>query len=218
MEDERCPTLPARAALAGVGVALALDVLAQILDLIRLRRLQDGATLDDVGLDVASTIADLANLTLGVTVVAAAGTFLWWFVCAYRRLDRAGQADHDDRWALLAWLVPGVNLARPPMMMRELTEKPAGSVGWATGTGAILSWGWWILWAEGAIIQVGLRVVSPTTNPGWQKWMTAAVISDVVLIAAVASAIALTAIASERQRFIPRSAGPTGSPPGSASS
>jgi hypothetical protein len=199
---EACPTAPTRVALGAVVAALVLDIVAQVLDLLRLRRLRSGATLDDVGLDAASTIADLANLALPLAVLAAAGTFVWWFVCAYRNLDRAGLADREPRWAVLGWLVPGLNLHRPPSMMTELVARPAGSISWAAGSGAILTVGWWALWIEGALIQVALRLVTPTTNPGWQRWMTAAIISDVVLIAAAASAVALTAMAAERQGLL----------------
>ncbi|MEM9562635.1 MAG: DUF4328 domain-containing protein [Actinomycetota bacterium] len=196
-----CPPALVRVALGGVAVALLVDVLALTLDLIRLRRLRNGATLDNVGLDVSSTLSGAANLLVPLAVLGAGAVFLWWFAAAYRRLGQVHPTDHGSPWAVAGWLVPGVNLVRPPTIMRELVSKPGSSS--ATDPAPVLVLGWWILMLEGFAIQFILRLISPATNWGWTRWQTSALLSDVVLLASLGCVAVLIGKVEERQRVVP---------------
>ncbi len=196
-----CPPALVRAALGGVALALLVDEVALTLDLIRLRRLRDGATLENVGLDISSTLSAAANLLVPLLMLAAGVVFVWWFAAAYRRLGRVLPTGRSSHWAVTGWLVPGINLIRPPAIMRELVSSP-GSVA-ATDPAPVLVLGWWILLLEGLAIQFILRLVSPTTNWGWTRWQTSALLSDVVLMASIACVIVLIGKVDERQRALP---------------
>lgn len=191
-----CPPAAPKGALGAVIGALAIDVLALTLDLIRLRRLRNGATEADVGLDISSTLSALANLLVPLTMLAAAITFVWWFASAYQRLADLGPTGHEPRWAILGWLVPGLNLVRPPGIMAELTSVRRRSS--TDRTGDLLVLGWWLLLIEGMVIQVVLRFITPTTNAGWTKWQGSALVSDLVLVGAAGCAIVLVGMV-ERQ-------------------
>lgn len=191
-----CPSILPLAALGGVIAALLVDVSALTLDLIRLRRLRNGATEANVGLDISSTLSGLANLLVPLAMLVAAVTFILWFADAYRRLASTGPTGHGPEWAIIGWLIPGINLFRPPQIMAELASiRPRSST---DRRGLILAIGWWLLWIEGMVIQVILRFITPTTNLGWTRWQSSALISDLVLVGAAGCAITLV-LMTERQ-------------------
>lgn len=190
-----------RLALAGVAAALCVDIIALTLDLIRLRRLRNGATLENVGLDISSTLSQAANLLVPLSVLVAGVVFVRWFHGAYQRLAQVETTLYEPQWAAIGWVVPGLNLVRPPAIMRELVSKPGPRS--ADEPGPILALGWWILWLEGAVIQVVLRLISPVTNWGWTRWQSAALLSDLVLLAALACAVALVKVVGTRQQGLP---------------
>ncbi len=190
--------VPARVGLGAVMMALTIDVAALSVDIVKGNRLRGGASIDTVGLDFSSTLSTVANVAVLLAVLMAAAGFGWWFLGCYRRLAAVGMAGLPSWWAVVAWVVPLLNLVRPPAMMRELAEKPAdpSQVG---GLTPILVLGWWILFIEGAVIQVGLRLLRPETAIGWSNWQWAALLSDLILMASVACAIALVAVVNTRQ-------------------
>lgn len=196
--------MPARLGLMAVVAALTLDLVAIVLDLERLRRLRGGATLETVGLDVASQLSDAANLALPLAVLVAGATFGWWFWCSYRRLEKADRAERSSMWAVLGWAVPLVNLVRPPSIMRELAVARHASLG--PGAPPALVSGWWGLWLVGAITQVGLRLVRPETNMGWSIWFWVALVADVLLIGAAGCVLTLISTVDDRLRrpIVPR--------------
>lgn len=184
-----CPPIVPLAALGGVIAALLVDVSALTLDLIRLSRLRNGATEANVGLDISSTLSGLANLLVPLAMLVAAASFIWWFASAYRRLAAAGPTALSPEWAILGWVVPGLNLFRPPQIMAELASvRPQSST---DRRGLILTVGWWLLLIEGMAIQIILRFITPTTNLGWTRWQSSALVSDLVLVAAAVCAITL---------------------------
>lgn len=184
-----CPSIVPRAALGAVIGALTIDISALTLDLIRLRRLRNGATEANVGLDISSTLSGLANLAVPLAVLMAAVAFIWWFADAYRRLATTGPTGHRTEWAIAGWVVPGLNLVRPPSIMAELASIRRRSS--TDRSGDILAVGWWLLFIEGMVIQVVLRFITPTTNAGWTAWQGSALVSDVVLVVAAGCAITL---------------------------
>ncbi len=184
-----CPPIAPRVALGAVIGALSIDVLALTLDLIRLRRLRNGATEANVGLDISSTLSALANLTVPLAMLVAAVVFIWWFADAYRRLAGTGPTGYGTEWAIAGWFVPFLNLIRPPSIMAELATIRRRSS--TDRSGDILAVGWWLLLIEGMAIQVILRFITPTTNAGWTTWQGSALISDLVLVAAAGCAITL---------------------------
>lgn len=201
-----CPPIVPHLALGGVIGALLIDVSALTLDLIRQRRLSNGATEANVGLDVSSTLSGLANLAVPLAILVAAVGFVWWFATAYRRLAAIAPTGHTPEWAVLAWLVPGLNLVRPPSIMAELASiRRRSSI---DRTGDLLVLGWWLLWIEGMVIQVVLRFIIPTTNAGWTKWQGSALISDLVLIASAGCAIALMSMVERQLRPTTEAASP----------
>lgn len=184
-----CPPIVPRVALKVVIGALLIDVVALTLDLIRLRRLRDGVPEAEVGLDISSTLSAAANLAVPLAMLVAAVAFVWWFTDAYRRLATSGPTGHRTEWAIAGWLVPGLNLVRPPRIMAELASIRRRSS--TDRSGEILALGWWLLWIEGMVIQIVLRFITPTTNTGWTTWQASALVSDVVLVIAAGCAITL---------------------------
>ena len=188
--------------------AFTLDMVALVLDLERLRRLRGGATLDDVGLDVASQLSRAANLAVPLAVAIAAPLFLWWFWCSYQRLADTGLASFAGWWGLVAWLVPGLNLVRPARLMGELATRPVRGLPVRAGSGQVTVW--WLGWLIGAVVQVGLRFVSPETNIGWTWWQGSALAANVLLVVGTGSVMALLSVVDDRLRAMARiQAGPT---------
>ena len=105
--------------------------------------------------------------------------FVWWFHCAYRARAQYGGTALAPIWAVVGWVVPGLNLIRPPQIMRELTDM-VGLVG-----------AWWLLWLIGGVIQVVLRFISPATQQGWVNWQSTALGANLLLLISLAAALSL---------------------------
>ncbi len=174
-----CPSTPAKAGLLIVAAALILDCVALTLDVIRSARIVRGASVAESGLEISSTLSKAANLAVPAAIVIAAPLFLWWFHCSYRQLAERSAARYNTNWALAGWVVPGLNIIRPPAIMNELS-----------GHREAVLW-WWVTWAVGFFVQGVLRFVTPTEQSGWLLWQATALAADVVLLVSLVLAVNL---------------------------
>ena len=113
----------ARTGLIALLGALVLKSFALFCQILVDRRFFAGITLSDGFISLTSGLATAANIAVGVTAVAAAALFLRWFHEAYQKLADIDAAVLPPHWALLGWVVPGLNLLRPPQIMGELTNQ-----------------------------------------------------------------------------------------------
>lgn len=163
----------AKAGLGLVGAALVLDGVALVVDVIAGRRIVSGVPMSEVGLEFGSTLSQLANLAIPAAVLIGGLAFVWWFHQAYASLAAAtgGAANrYPPIWAVVGWVVPLLNLVRPPQIMSDLTRH----------SGYVPPW--WIIWAIGASIQVVLRFISPVAQQSWIYWQLTALIGDLLLL------------------------------------
>lgn len=81
----------------------------------------------------------------GVLTMVAGVLFVVWFFLAYRNVSRWHKTRRSLPWAVLAWIVPFVNLVRPMTMMLEVVEQsaPANRKENPSPTPVIA---WWFLW------------------------------------------------------------------------
>ncbi len=163
----------AKAGLLLVAAALALDCVALVVDVMAGRRIVSGVPTAEVGLEFGSTLSRLANLAVPAAVLVGGLAFVWWFHGAYTNLaaSSGGRATRfAPVWAVIGWVVPLLNVVRPPQIMSDLTRR----------SGFVAPW--WILWAIGAVIQVALRFVTPERQQGWIYWQLIALIGDLLLL------------------------------------
>lgn len=183
----RCYSVVAKVGLALVATALVLDCVALGLDIVLGRMIVNGIEVTAESLETSSSLSSAANLAIPSAVLIGGGAFLWWFHCAYRRLATTiVPTTFQPIWAVAAWVVPGLNLIRPPRIMAELTARPRLTVAW------------WLLWLGGGAVQVGLRFISPTSQQGWVNWQSTALVANLVLLASLGCGVLLISMARRR--------------------
>ncbi len=197
----RCYSRMAQLGLVVIAAALVLDCLALALDIMLGRRIVAGQEIAEASLERSSQLSSAANLAVPAAVLLGGAVFIWWFHCAYSRANELQTTNHTPVWAAVSWLVPGINLFRPPQIMIELTKRP------------LATWLWWALWAVGAVVQVVLRLISPATQQGWVYWQMTALVANLVLLASLAVAFMLVATVSEMARSRSRYWRPDAPPP-----
>lgn len=79
----------ARAGLGLVAAALVLDCVALVVDVLAGRRIVGGVPIAEVGLELGSTLSQLANLAVPIAVLIGGLAFVWWFHRAYSNLAAA---------------------------------------------------------------------------------------------------------------------------------
>ena len=181
----RCNATVARAGLGLVAASLVLDCVALVVDVIAGRRIVSGMAMEEVGLEFGSTISSLANLAVPAAVLVGGLAFVWWFHCAYSTYSmlsvaaRGREARYRPIWAVVGWLVPILNLVRPPRIMSDLTGRSRSVTPW------------WTVWLVAGAIQLALRFVSPTTQQGWIYWQLSALFADLLLLISLCFAFLL---------------------------
>jgi hypothetical protein len=165
--------------LGVVGAALLLDTSAFLIDVLAGLRIVSGVPVDEVGFEYGSSLSQLSNLVLPAAAAVGGLAFIWWFQCAYRNRADRRVTRYKPIWAVVGWLVPGLNLVRPPQIMSELTSRSP------------LVATWWSLWAVGAGTHLALRLITPSVQRGWVYWQTAAFVANMILLASLAVAFFL---------------------------
>jgi hypothetical protein len=191
----------ARLGLVVVSAALAFDCVALAVDIVAGRRIVDGVPMEDVGLEIRSSLSSLANLAVPAAMMVGGSAFVWWFYDAYRRKRESGPRVGSGRhpiWALIGWVLPAVNLVMPPQLMAELavpaTEAAPANL-WQSDPERDPSLQrvvfWWLLLVGGIAVQIGLRVITPQTQRGWIAWQSTALMTDLALLASLGLAALL---------------------------
>ncbi len=179
----------ARLGLVVIAAAIALDCVALAIDIVLGRRLVRGETVTLSDLDLSSSMSSTANLAVPLAAVLGGVAFVGWFHQAYVRRAETGPTAHEPSWAVFGWLVPGLNLVRPPQIMNELAARPS------------LVAGWWLAWLIGATVQLALRFISPATQQGWVNWQSTALVANLVLLISLGCALALVAAVARQARL-----------------
>ena len=199
MVQRRCQPMWALAGLAIVELAVLLDCAALVVDIMAGRRIVGGTPVPEIGLEFRSDLSQAANLAIPAAVLVGGSLFVLWFYCAYRQRAESGvegggapSTRFDPIWSLIGWIVPGLNLVRPPQIMDELTGRRS------------LVGAWWGLWFVGGLIQVGMRFISPETQQGWVRWHSTLLAANVLLLASLAIAVVLVIRAGSVTMLPPR--------------
>lgn len=200
-------TLEGRAQLT--VVALWVAAVASIADAYahvnRLRIVQDAVNtqVGDVAIAVPDSVIgradDYVTITLVLSVVcllAVAALWLPWQHAAHRRLaDRLDGRVAEPRSGLLAWVVPGVNLLAPPLVLAALLRA-------AGRRAAALLAGWWVAWLAAIALAV-VGTANPDSLADQRLPDGLAMIGDILALAAAVAAIgvvrALTEVAAAAQ-------------------
>ncbi|MEV6511907.1 DUF4328 domain-containing protein [Streptomyces sp. NPDC051642] len=193
----RSPIGLSRAAVALLGLVIAIDLFAVYADLVLYNvsgDLMDGASGGGVArrLDDANSLNTVAGGVQSGSLVMSIIVYLCWFV---RVRANAGVFAPDTQsmkpgWAIAGWFVPFVSLWYPRRITRDIWDasSPLGA-----RRSYLLVNAWWTLWL---LSIVGDRVGSAQsgdadTADGIQAGAYASMIADALDIAAAALAIAL---------------------------
>lgn len=197
--QRRCEPVLALIGLAIVDMALTLDCVALVVDIIAGRRIVSGIPVADIGLEYRSDLSQAANLAIPAAVLVGGVLFVLWFYCAYRQKAQSGlEGDVNGGtrfapiWAVIGWFVPGLNLIRPPQIMSELTGRRS------------LVGAWWGLWMVGALIQVVLRFIYPDSQQGWVNWQITSLVANLLMLGSVG--IAVVMVSRFRSAPVPQAA------------
>lgn len=149
-----------------------------------------------------STLA-ISGLLFAVTGVV----FLAWLRRSYRNLIAMGTPGlrHKPGWAVGAWFVPLLNLARPIEIVNDLwrssdPELPAGDAGWySSRPPRWFSW-WWACWLATSVIGGVASRIPEDTFTGFRVAVVAGVVSEVFGIPAALLGMRVVADVTRRQR------------------
>lgn len=97
----------------------------------------------------------IALLAIGVGTLIAGILFVPWFFVAYLNVGKWARTRYEAWWAVVAWLIPIINLRRPSHIMQELCELSPrkdreGVINPAS------AWAWWMIFISTGI---GLRLL-----------------------------------------------------------
>ncbi|MEV6945831.1 DUF4328 domain-containing protein [Streptomyces sp. NPDC051172] len=136
-------------------------------------------------------------------LAAAAVVFLVWFSRCRRnaRVLSPGAASQPGVWAVVAWLIPVVNLWVPRELVLEVHR--ASSLGTAeTGRDEVLVNVWWAAWA-------GHTAIGMATRFGGGTWMPHLVVTEALNLAAAVLAVFVIQRITALQSAALRTASPT---------
>jgi hypothetical protein len=150
--------------------------------------------------------------------LATAVAFVRWVGRAHGNLPALGAAGlrYAPRQAMAAFLVPGLNLVRPPAVLREVwsasdPRQPAGS-GWRATPAPARLWWWWALAVAALAADVAARLLAAWSGGPLDLGpaMRALVAAQLLTAAAAVVAIALVLGVDGRQEACAwrRAAGP----------
>ncbi len=99
---------------------------------------------DQVIVDVVVLQVIAFGAVAGLSALAGL-LFIPWFFVAYLNLSKWTRTRYETWWAILAWLIPFINLRRPSHIMQELCESSPrpdreGEIN------PVAAWAWWIAW------------------------------------------------------------------------
>ncbi|MGW1750526.1 DUF4328 domain-containing protein [Streptomyces sp. NPDC002092] len=149
------PWLLARFSQAAIAAAAVADVFRALA--LRAHELHPtNASLNEFGFRSMVFV----NLT-----TAAAVVFLVWFSRCRRnaRVLSPGAASQPGVWAVVAWLIPVVNLWVPRWLVLEVHR--ASSPGTEKGRGEVLVNVWWAAWAGHTVIAMASQFEGGTSMP-----------------------------------------------------
>jgi RNA polymerase subunit RPABC4/transcription elongation factor Spt4 len=166
------------------------------------------------GLAIAPDPAALgvAESAAAVLVVVVAALLVAWMGRALGNLPALAVLDGRwrPRWAVLGWLVPGLNLVRPKQLMDDLWRSSAEdplpcSPDWRRHEAPTLSSVWWVTLLSGGMLAGAGAVVglAARTHPAGRLPEMAALLDGVaalVLAGSLLSLHALVRLVDERQR------------------
>lgn len=91
----------------------------------------------------------VAMMAIGFTSLIAGVFFIMWFFVAYMNLGKWARTKYESWWAIVAWIVPFIQLKRPSEIMQELCESSprADQVG---AINPVVAWAWWLGWIAGS--------------------------------------------------------------------
>lgn len=168
----RFTPVPGQASLKALAIAVQLSLLAvaavslfHAVSLIQLAPyaenvLVEGPELADKVPDALSTRFALSSVGSAIFTLFTGLLFVAWFFLAYRNVSLWHKTRRSLPWAVLAWIVPFINLVRPMTMMLEIVEN-SGSRTRDENPSPTPVVAWWFLWV---FAQFGLIFVVAGTD------------------------------------------------------
>jgi hypothetical protein len=200
----------------GIYVSLGLAAILSLLRFLAALGLHSAVT---GGGDITARYDDYSRWVAidGIVFLVCAGVFITWFFQAYKNLRRLGVQGlrYGNGWAIGAWFVPLLGLARPKEIANDIwrgSERGADvSGGWKqVPVPKLVHWWWGLFLAQGALVYIGQQM----TQSGYDKLSkfgglsdgfsqiksgtTVEVIGAIVALAAVVVAIQVVARVTER--------------------
>jgi len=105
----------------------------------------DGVELSDRVPDGLAGRFATGTIVSGLLTLLCGLIFVVWFFLAYRNISLWHRTRRSLPWAVLAWIVPFVNLVRPMTMMLEIVEQSAPPNRNENPSPTPVA-AWWILW------------------------------------------------------------------------
>jgi hypothetical protein len=142
--------------LVGLLVAIGARMVALAADIAALRNGTADQGTGSVPLDTAVNLAWAARIGLAVFGAITAVAFVAWLRRARENWATQGRPRFRAHWAILMWLVPGLNLWRPPQYVADLFAERPGMRRIASADRWLIAL-WWIPGVVGVLGQAGLR-------------------------------------------------------------
>lgn len=130
----------------------AISALSGYMQLQLVNSLQAGEQFSEEEIAANDTRQMVVGIIMFLLILASITVFISWFYRAYFNLHKLKITGlrYSAGWAIGAWFVPFLNLARPLQIMQEIWNESQGyiskkDVGYAPQSTFILGW-WWAFW------------------------------------------------------------------------
>ena len=132
----------------------------------------------------------VAHLLVAASGLAAVAAFANWLYRATLNWATEGRPRHDARWALVTWLVPVLNLWRPPMMVADLCADRPGMRRLPNGEGRLIVL-WWLSGLVGSMSWVAVMGRALGLGPDGEPPGRALAVALGLLLVSASAALAL---------------------------
>lgn len=202
--------------LIGGALVAALGVITEIDQIRLLDGLESGSINPLRDSDRLQSSDDRAVFAHGLALLlflVTAVVWLVWFNRLYRDLHDAGGRPlrHGPRWAVLAWIVPILNLFRPKQMVNDTWSATSRDPGEGESRPPVLNWWWGTLMVSTVLARVAVGSESSAeTLDDLRRGAVTVLVADFLDIGACVLAYQVVARLTARYESWRATAGPVG--------